>query len=334
MIDENNILYPEDFDTLVKRHDDGLCGQLSSLVSMVLNRYLREMIHKLNHILFRYENDYYDVSDCDYEFRNTFEFASWFFHKRNQQQQMIQLNFFDLDIESKIKNGINEAIRRILYKDKNFIAKRLLFAWYWQSLDQKSTQNIKSIVDVPDGKINDALASFFENCIDNQMKKTAAYVEGEIEAAKEERRRFEEKFEYDEEDYYISIALNEIADYVPNNKYLKRAIEFVDKFLNKELTDEDKSMTLSISISYENGGCNYILFELDHDSLIIIDGGSVYDPNVGSDSYSNEIWHLYSFSHTRDYYCDAAAIACEIIASGGKIKDELDYESEEDTEED
>lgn len=307
-----NRLYPEDFDTFQKLGTyEGPSYQMSALVAGVLKGMLSEIVRVVSQNCEVITKDGWDYSDTGYEFRNGFECASWL---ENASRQEI---LFGPEIN--VRHEVGAAIEGVLANPENETGKRLVLAWYWHDLEHDKDQKKMLVTELTSDEVSKCIEPLLRECIEDQMAATSKFVDAQIEAKSEEAERSrKEKFEYDDDDYYLLIALEELHDSHPDDEVIAKALKFADRFMSKELTDEDESFEVTI-IYRNNGESQYVSFELSPESMAISTGGYAQS-DAGGDSYSNEVWRLDAYEHAKGY-CDVVPEALELLNLGAEIEE-------------
>lgn len=305
-------LHPEDFDTFLKLgFHEGPSYQLSALVGGVLKGMLCEIVRAVSQKCEMITKGGWDYSDTGYEFRNGFECASWLENASRQEIMFAP--------EINVRQEVRSAIEGVLAGPENEVGKRLVLAWYWHDLKHDNDEKKMLVTELTSDEVSRIIAPLLHQFVEEQMEATSKFVNAQIEVEREEAERIRKgKFEYADDDYYLLCALEELHDSHPDNEIISKAFKFADRFMSKELTDEDESLEVTI-IYRDNGESRYVSFELSPESMAISTGGYAQS-DAGGDSYSNEVWRLDAYEHAEGC-CDVIPEALELISMGGEVKE-------------
>lgn len=307
-------LHSEDFDTFLKLVlYEGPSCQISALVAGVMKGMLCEIVRAVSQNCEAITKDGWDYSGTGYEFRNGFECASWM--ENASRQEML------FGPEISVRHKVGAAIGGVLADPENEFGKRLVLAWYWHDLVHDKDRKKMLVTELTSDEVSKCIEPLLRERIEDQMVATSKFVDAQIKdirAKREEAERVRrEKFEYEDDDYYLLNALDELHNNHPDNEVIAKALEFAEKFMSKELSDEDESFEVTI-IYRDNGESQYVSFEFSPESMAISTGGYAQS-DAGGDSYGNEVWRLDAYDHA-DGSCDVVPEALELINMGGEVK--------------
>ena len=183
--------------------------------------------------------------------------------------------------------------------------------------------------ELPD-KVYRALSEFYDNDLPVLMKSAFIQADGNLAASfkpsttisNENREKNEEKFEYDDEDFYIVVVLDTLQAKLTqlgekaNAEYVAKVKSFVEKFLDGDEVDCD-SYEFGVSLE-RNDELQYIDFYISDSEMEICCGGSV-DSGCGHDSHSNIAWSIVKGHHCEYDYSDIDSDVFELLSCGAEF---------------